>query len=1074
MPAIPDFELIRLIGHGSFGDVWIARNVSGALRAIKVVWRSRFTDAEPYEREFRGLQRFAKISLESARQLALLHVGINAQEGFFYSVMELADDAETGRQIQPERYTPLTLRTLRKQQGRLAVADVVRIGVDLAGALVELHQHGLVHRDIKLSNVILVGGVPKLADIGLVAQDGAQTIQIGTDGYIPPEGPGTVRADLYATGKVLYELATGFDRNDYPSLPPDVGGWEDGERFFDLNAVVERACKEKPEERYKTAADLREDLTLMQAGESVIRLRKAEKRSRRALRATLALVAGLLVMGVLYWRNEMTTRAQRDRLGDSFRQQAIKLANDGDTLGSLPLLLQAVKLHRDGSENWKDDMNQIFISLKQSPNLAILHQFSNSVHSIDFSPDSRQMAVATDDGLLSFWDMENLKLVRTLDPLTLLKTNMQKQSVMSVKYSKDGKKIVASGNKGAVVTWHLDAPDSTVRLLKHPRETGFAVFSPDGSRIATACEDTNIRVWEVVGEPKLLHVITNFDHVAHHVAFSPDGKKLGVAVQGRSAGVISFDGETPKVREIKHPRWVYSVDFSPDGQLMATACGDQEVRLWNPDTEDLVRVFPHSAMVTSAIFSTDGEELITTARDGFLHIWNARRLLGAPKLLPHPENAHWACSSRDARWIAGCGGDNGVLRVWDMKSKAAFGETENWTPYFGMRSWTASPGTNGLLAVPPIETEGRPVTFRPATDIFGYVVDPGKKAYLVCLKHADGVEVLARTPDGKSGRAVISTPVQAVLAAGLNQGCLMYIESATNAVVLDAISGKIKFRESHKNLRYFSGHFHPDGRWATINALTQVLLVDLHAGESLGEIAEPRVDDPYFFTASTFSPDGKILCVGGSSGAAKPCLARIYRILESGPVLDEAVHIGHKDGIRAFSFSSDGHTLVTIGEDRKAIAWDTRTWKQRTSVMSHGGEVDSAFVSPDGRRLMTCSEYRPGSCDVLQLWDLNSGAPVCSRVRASREVAEVGYLDEVHSWAWVGWGRSLEGLRSGSTFLFGVSKAEAPMLLEKAISQMGYVMDDFENLSPVPFSDQIKLHQIHSTPVSVRAGSLAR
>ena len=72
-PRIPDYELLRLIGRGSYGDVWLARGVTGIYRAIKVVWRERFADAEPFEREFHGLKEFAAISLGERVQLALLH-----------------------------------------------------------------------------------------------------------------------------------------------------------------------------------------------------------------------------------------------------------------------------------------------------------------------------------------------------------------------------------------------------------------------------------------------------------------------------------------------------------------------------------------------------------------------------------------------------------------------------------------------------------------------------------------------------------------------------------------------------------------------------------------------------------------------------------------------------------------------------------------------------------------------------------------------------------------------------------------------------------------------------------------
>ena len=83
------------------------------------------------------------------------------------------------------------------------------IALNLSNGLAHLHEKGLVHRDIKPSNVIFVNGVPKLADVGLVSIGSDASTFIGTTGYIPPEGPGTPQADIYALGKTLYELLTG-------------------------------------------------------------------------------------------------------------------------------------------------------------------------------------------------------------------------------------------------------------------------------------------------------------------------------------------------------------------------------------------------------------------------------------------------------------------------------------------------------------------------------------------------------------------------------------------------------------------------------------------------------------------------------------------------------------------------------------------------------------------------------------------------------------------------------------------------------------------------------------------------
>ena len=62
-PQIPDHELLRRVGEGAYGEVWLARNVMGTHRAVKIVYRRSFSDDRPYEREFAGIKRFEPIWL---------------------------------------------------------------------------------------------------------------------------------------------------------------------------------------------------------------------------------------------------------------------------------------------------------------------------------------------------------------------------------------------------------------------------------------------------------------------------------------------------------------------------------------------------------------------------------------------------------------------------------------------------------------------------------------------------------------------------------------------------------------------------------------------------------------------------------------------------------------------------------------------------------------------------------------------------------------------------------------------------------------------------------------------------
>src|SRR5262245_12539736 len=307
VPAIPDLELLRCIGRGSYGEVWLARNILATYRAVKIVNRKVFRDEEAFEREFLGLQRFEPVSREHNGFVAILHVGRNRADGFFYYVMELADDGSDGNQIDPARYAPKTLGSELDRSGRLSVKHSAQWGWELSEALAELHRRGLVHRDIKPLNIIFVKGRPKLADIGLVAKTGEKT-RLGTEGYIPPEGPGTPQADLYSLGKVLYEASTGTDRLEYPDLPLDVDTMAERETFLQLNSVILKACDNDVRKRYQTATEISEDLTrLGLVGKSAHTIRR--NFLHNPIMAFAAVLLGTLVLAFsFYWLRNPTTR----------------------------------------------------------------------------------------------------------------------------------------------------------------------------------------------------------------------------------------------------------------------------------------------------------------------------------------------------------------------------------------------------------------------------------------------------------------------------------------------------------------------------------------------------------------------------------------------------------------------------------------------------------------------------------------------------------------------------------------------------------------------------------------------
>ena len=351
-PSIPDHELLHLIGRGSYGEVWLARNALGSLRAVKVVYRKSFDHGRPYEREFEGLKKFEPISHARESQVDIFHVGRNDEAGFFYYIMELADQAERSDGVaecwsngtkpaqhsntpalqHSDSYIPRTLKHDLRTRGALPVAECVQIALSLTRALEHLHAHGLVHRDIKPSNIIFVNGVPKLADIGLVTSVDATRSFVGTDGYIPPEGPGTPPADLYSLGKVLYECVTGKDRLDFPELPADCRTRPDFDQLLEFNEILTKACDAVPTERYHFGQEMHAELELLQGGKSIKHRRKAEWRwiigRRIGLRASAALLLAISVWGISLF----LSRQQPPRASSPMAQMLAVLPFDDESL----------------------------------------------------------------------------------------------------------------------------------------------------------------------------------------------------------------------------------------------------------------------------------------------------------------------------------------------------------------------------------------------------------------------------------------------------------------------------------------------------------------------------------------------------------------------------------------------------------------------------------------------------------------------------------------------------------------------------------------------------------------------
>ncbi len=272
-PQAPDFDFVRPIGEGGFGQVWLAVNrTTGQPRAVKVILRAGANGRDPAGREIASLTRLeANLRCRHPNLLVIHHVGETAEHLFY--VMDLADDLSGKADPTGSDYRPATLENLLAA-GPLDAADCERFAGQLLAGLACLHEAGMAHRDVKPANCLFLGGELKLADFGLLTAAGLSASRLGTVRYMPPDGCMDARADVYAAGLVIYEMLTGLGADRFPSLGQRAHAIAEEGRLARLNRLALRACDPDPSRRFRDAREMLAELTTAERRPGRRRLRR--------------------------------------------------------------------------------------------------------------------------------------------------------------------------------------------------------------------------------------------------------------------------------------------------------------------------------------------------------------------------------------------------------------------------------------------------------------------------------------------------------------------------------------------------------------------------------------------------------------------------------------------------------------------------------------------------------------------------------------------------------------------------------------------------------------------------------
>ena len=262
------YTVDRLLGQGGFAWVFAGRRtVDNAPVALKVL-KPRYAGDKQFESRFRNESEVAS-ELTHPNIVRILEVGQDADNTYF--AMDLYPDS---------------LDSLLQRAGPLDETRLLGIAKDIASALAFAHGAGIVHRDIKLDNIMLkADGTAVLADFGIAravsgyARSTGVNMTIGTPLYISPEQAQGMdldgRSDIYALGVTLYKGATGdvpFHATDWYELarmhieePPVPPRTKRPDLSKGIEKVILRCLAKHPDDRYQTVENLMEELALVTA-----------------------------------------------------------------------------------------------------------------------------------------------------------------------------------------------------------------------------------------------------------------------------------------------------------------------------------------------------------------------------------------------------------------------------------------------------------------------------------------------------------------------------------------------------------------------------------------------------------------------------------------------------------------------------------------------------------------------------------------------------------------------------------------------------------------------------------------
>ena len=264
----------------------------------------------------------------------------------------------------------------------------------------------------------------------------------------------------------------------------------------------------------------------------------------------------------------------------------------------------AVAGYAPGSEN---PVYLIDVTEERITRLLIGHE--NVVQDLAFSADGRFLVSGSNDDSARVWNVETGESVQVL-------TGHQ-SDIYGVAFSPNADRVTTASYDHTAGVWSVATGELLALLKDHEAEVHCIDWSPDGKHIVTGCDDHKLRIWSPDGQ-LVKKVDTLGPREFGSVRFTPDSQQV-LYVQGvgeddnanRHVGLLNVATGETSVRFFEHSNSIFDAQLSPDGQLIASAGGDnKEILLWRPTDGELISTLVGKGQVPwSAAWSPDGSHI---------------------------------------------------------------------------------------------------------------------------------------------------------------------------------------------------------------------------------------------------------------------------------------------------------------------------------------------------------------------------------------------------------------------------------------------------------------------------------